>query len=170
MLTAAAALVACNGTARETAMPDFTLTSTAFADGEPIPRKHTCDGEDVSPDLNWEGVPDGAGALVLVVDDPDARGFVHWLVYDMTASGSGGLPEAVSESPEAPPQGANDFGRIGYGGPCPPSGEHRYVFTLYALRQQLGLSGTPRGGDVRDAMDGLVIAEARLEGRYTRAR
>ena len=151
-------------------MPDFTLSSTAFAAGGAIPRKHTCDGEDVSPDLNWEGVPDGAAALALIVDDPDARGFAHWIVYDMTASATGGLPEAVSESPEAPLQGENDFGRVGYGGPCPPSGEHRYVFTLYALSEPLGLAGSPGASDVREALNGRIIDEARLEARYERSR
>ncbi len=151
-------------------MPDFTLTSTAFAAGAEIPQRHTCDGEDVSPDLNWEGVPDETEALALIVDDPDANGFVHWIVYDMTASSTGGLPEAVSASPEAPPQGENDAGNIGYSGPCPPSGEHRYVITLYALREPLGLAGTPRSADIRDALDGRVLATARLEGRYRRTR
>ena len=151
-------------------MPDFTLTSTAFAPGGEIPQRHTCDGEDVSPDLNWEGVPDETEALALIVDDPDANGFVHWIVYDMTASSTGGLPEAVSASPEAPPQGENDAGNIGYSGPCPPSGEHRYVFTLYALREPLALAGTPRAADIRDALDGRAVGRTRLEGRYTRTR
>ena len=149
---------------------DFTLTSTAFRDGEEIPRRHTCDGEDVSPDVEWSGAPAETEAFVLIVDDPDARGFVHWIAYDMVGTATGGLAEGVSESVDAPAQGTNDFGRVGYGGPCPPSGSHRYVFTLYALAEPLALGGAPRAGDVRQQMQGRVLAEARLTGRYTRAR
>ena len=113
----------------------FRLTSPDVAEGGTIPRRFTCDGEDVSPALEWAGAPDGTAALVLMVDDPDARGFVHWIVLDMAATASGGLPEGASTSPDAPRQGRNDFGRIGYGGPCPPPGEgpHHYAFTVTAL-------------------------------------
>ena len=149
---------------------DFRLTSSAFEEGGEIPRRHSCDGEDVSPMLEWSGAPDGTQALALIVDDPDARGFAHWVVYDVTATNTGGLPEGISESPDAPPQGSNDFRRVGWGGPCPPSGTHRYVFTLYALDEPTGLGGTPTAQEVRDAMQGRVIAETRLTGRYTRAR
>jgi Raf kinase inhibitor-like YbhB/YbcL family protein len=149
---------------------DFRLTSSDFSEGDAIPRRHTCDGEDVSPVLEWSGAPDEAQALVLIVDDPDARGFVHWIVYDMTPTQSGGLPEGFSESPDAPAQGTNDFRRTGYGGPCPPSGTHRYDFTLYALSEPTGLSGSPRADEVRAALSGRIIAEARLSGTYTRSR
>jgi hypothetical protein len=151
-------------------MVDFNLTSTAFEEGGSIPRRHTCDGEDVSPELSWEGGPEDIGALALIMDDPDARGFVHWVVVDMTGSASGALAEGISSSPDAPQQGKNDFGRTGYGGPCPPSGTHRYVFTLYALSEQLALSGTPSASEVRDAMRGRVLAETTLTASYTRAR
>lgn len=146
----------------------FSLSSTAFGDGERIPRHYSCDGEDASPDLSWEGAPDGTQALALVVTDPDARGFVHWLIFDMTGTPSGGLPAAISASPDAPPQGTNGFGRLGYGGPCPPSGTHHYEFVLYALDQALGLSGAPRIGEIRAAMEGHVLAEAKLTGTYQR--
>jgi len=146
----------------------FRLTSPDIAKGGTIPRRFTCDGEDVSPALEWAGAPDGAAALVLIVDDPDARGFVHWIVLDMSATASGGLPEGVSTSPDAARQGRNDFGRTGYGGPCPPSGTHRYVFTLNALDAPLTLAGTPGGRDVRAAMEGHVLAETRLTASYTR--
>lgn len=149
---------------------DFRLTSSDFSEGGSIPRRHTCDGEDASPALEWSGAPDETQALVLIVDDPDARGFVHWIVYDMSATHSGGLPEGFSESPDAPAQGTNDFRRTGYGGPCPPSGTHRYDFTLYALSEPTGLSGSPRAQEVRDALSGKTIAEARLTGTYTRSR
>lgn len=146
----------------------FSLTSSAFTDGEPIPKRHTCDGEDVSPDLNWTDAPEGTQALALVVTDPDARDFVHWIAYDLTGTPSGGLPGGVSSSPDAPPQGANSFGRTGYGGPCPPSGTHRYVFTISALDQPLGLTGTPGIDDIEGAMAGHVLARATLTGTYHR--
>lgn len=147
----------------------FTLTSPAFAEGGPIPREATCDGGDRSPALEWADAPAGSASFVLLVDDPDARGFVHWLLFDLTGSTTGGLPAGFADSPDAPPQGTNGFGRIGYGGPCPPSGSHRYVFTLSALdRPTLGLTGAPSADDVRRAMEGHVIGEARLTGTYAR--
>jgi hypothetical protein len=148
----------------------FQLTSPAFAAGADIPRKYTCDGEDVSPPLEWSGAPDDAPALALIVDDPDARGWIHWVVLDMDGVQSGGLPEGFSASPDAPPQGTNDFGRLGWGGPCPPSGTHRYRFTLFALDAAIELPGAPTAEDVRAAMDGHVIDQAELIASYTRAR
>jgi Raf kinase inhibitor-like YbhB/YbcL family protein len=148
----------------------FRLVSTAFADGAPIPRRFTCDGEDESPDVTWTNAPEATAALVLIVDDVDARGFVHWVVFDMTGSASGGLAEGLSASPDAPPQGLNDYGRIGWGGPCPPSGTHRYRFRLLALDAVLELAGTPSADDVTAAADGHVLAEAHLTGTYQRAR
>jgi Raf kinase inhibitor-like YbhB/YbcL family protein len=147
----------------------FTLTSTAFTDGGAIPRRFSCDGENVSPDLAWTGAPDGTVALVLEVIDPDARGFVHWLVYDMTGTPTGGLPAGVSASPDAPPQGTNSFGKRGYGGPCPPSGTHHYRFTLSALDTVLELAGAPRIDALQAAMAGHVLAEATLTGTYHRS-
>jgi Raf kinase inhibitor-like YbhB/YbcL family protein len=147
----------------------FRLTSTAFQEGGAIPRRFSCDGENVSPDLAWDGAPDGARAMVLTVIDPDARDFVHWLVYDMTGTPSGGLPLGVSVSPDAPPQGTNSFGKRGYGGPCPPSGTHRYRFTLSALDTVLELTGAPRIDALEAAMAGHVLAEATLTGTYRRS-
>ena len=146
----------------------FSLVSTAFTDGGTIPGKYTCDGENVSPDLTWSGAPEATQAFALVLTDPDARDFVHWLVYDMTGTPSGGLPVGISSSPDAPPQGTNSFGKAGYGGPCPPSGEHRYNVALYALDAPLELPGAPPIGDLRAAMEGHVIAQATLVGRYHR--
>ena len=122
------------------------LTSDAFDDGGTIPRRHTCDGEDVSPALSWEGAPDGTASFALVVHDPDApRGdWVHWVIYDIPGHLTGlpekaGPAERLDHLGEAV-QGTNDFGRIGWGGPCPPPGKpHRYVFTLTALDAPLGL-------------------------------
>jgi Raf kinase inhibitor-like YbhB/YbcL family protein len=147
----------------------FRLTSTAFEDGGAIPRRCTCDGDDVSPDLAWEGAPGDTVSFALLVDDPDARGFVHWVAFDLTGSASGGLAEGVSNSPDAPPQGTNGFGRVGWGGPCPPGGEHRYAFRLLALDEVLGLTGAPSAADVLSATEGHVLAEAVLTGRYRRA-
>jgi Raf kinase inhibitor-like YbhB/YbcL family protein len=148
---------------------DFTLTSTAFAaDGE-IPTRFTCDGEDVSPDLSWAGAPAGTAAFALLVDDPDAGGFVHWIAYNLTGSETGALTQGVSSSPDAPPQGTNGFGSIGWGGPCPPSGAHRYVFTLTALAGPLDLAVPPDKAALDAALrDTTVLGTATLEARYRR--
>jgi Raf kinase inhibitor-like YbhB/YbcL family protein len=172
--TAACAAPGAGGTppATETPMDStrFELHSTSFAAGGSIPVRFTCDGEDVSPDIAWSGAPDGTTALVLVVDDPDANGFTHWIVYDMTGSDTGALPLGVSASPDAPPQGTNDFGRIGWNGPCPPSGEHRYRFTLSALAAPLEMAGSPRAADVGAALGAAtVLGTAVLEARYRRS-
>ncbi len=148
----------------------FELTSPAFEAGAAIPRKFSCDGDDVSPPLQWIDAPDDTAAIALIVDDPDARDFVHWVVFDATGSQSGGLAEGISSSPDAPPQGDNDFRKVGWGGPCPPSGPHRYRFTLYALDQELGLPGTPTADELRAAMQGHVLGDAELEATYTRNR
>ena len=145
----------------------FGLSSTAFSEGSAIPRRYSCDGADVSPPLAWTGLPDGTRTLALIVDDPDASGFVHWVAYNVEP-GSGGLAEGGSTTPGAPAQGRNSFGRTGYGGPCPPSGTHHYVFRLLALDVRLSLSGTPRAGDVLAAAKGHVLGEVRLTGTYRR--
>lgn len=175
LVALAGSLAACLGAggpppSAETSMAnEFQLTSNAFPPGGAIPARFTCDGEDASPDLSWTGAPDRTAAFVLLVDDPDAGGFVHWLAYDLTGSESGALPQGVSASPDAPPQGTNDFGRIGWGGPCPPSGEHRYRFTLHALAAPLGLEGAPQAAELREALERAdILATAALEGRYRR--
>lgn len=148
----------------------FRLTSPAFEPGAWIPRRFTCDGEDISPPLAWDNAPDATASMALIVNDPDARGFVHWIVYGLTGTQSGALPEGVSSSPDAPPQGMNDFGRLGWAGPCPPPGPaHRYVFTLFALSDEPLLAGAPRAPEVLSAIEDLVIDTAVLEGRYARA-
>jgi Raf kinase inhibitor-like YbhB/YbcL family protein len=147
----------------------FRLTSSAFADGDAIPREFSCDAANVSPPLAWTGVPAGTAALVLVVDDPDARGFVHWIVLDL-AGHDGELPKGVSPTASSPQQGRNDFGKIGWGGPCPPSGTHHYRFTLTALGAPLGLSHHPSGGDVRNALGrATVLGKVTLAGTYARS-
>ncbi|MBS1263043.1 MAG: hypothetical protein MAG715_00210 [Methanonatronarchaeales archaeon] len=142
------------------------LASTAFEEGETIPERYTCDGADVSPPLDWTGVPDGAESLTLLVNDPDAPGgtFTHWVTYDLPP-GKDGLDEGGDGGAE----GANDFGGSGYGGPCPPPGSpHRYRFRLYALDAKLGLPDGVSKTDAIDAMEGHVLAEARLTGTYGR--
>ena len=150
----------------------FTLTSTAFTGGDTIPRRYTCDGEDVSPPLSWSGEPGGTGAppaaYALIMDDPDASGFVHWVAVDIPG-GITELPDGVRGA-SAGVQGRNDFDRIGYGGPCPPRGRpHRYVFQLLALSRTLGLKGTPTAQEVRRAAAEVTIAEATLSASYSRA-
>ena len=147
----------------------FVLTSTAFAEGDPIPREFSCDGQDVSTPLAWTGVPSGAGALVLVVDDPDARGFVHWIVLDLPGA-DGDLPKGVSPTADTLQQGRNDFGNVGWGGPCPPSGTHHYRFTLTAIAAPLGLAGHPSAQDVAAALGKAeVLGKADLTGTYRRS-
>jgi Raf kinase inhibitor-like YbhB/YbcL family protein len=120
----------------------------------------------VSPPLAWHGVPAGTTALVLFVDDPDGRDWVHWSVLDL-APDDGRLAEGIRPSADPPQQGRNDFGRVGYGGPCPPSGTHHYHFTLYALASPLGLSGQPDGAAVRRALKAATVTgRATLIGTY----
>ena len=148
----------------------FTLTSPAFAAGGAIPREYTCDGANVSPALAWSGTPESTAAVVLLVDDPDARDFVHWIVLDVPPA-EGGLPKGIGPRSDTVEQGTNDFGKIGWGGPCPPSGTHRYRFTLTALAEPLGLGGQPDGDKVRGALKAAassVLGTATLEGTYRR--
>jgi len=144
----------------------FTLTSSAFAAGSAIPRTYACDGQDTSPPLEWANAPDGTVALALVMTDPDAGGFVHWVFFNVDASASVGIPTGFSASPDGPAQGVNSFGKDGYGGPCPPSGTHHYVFRLLALDATLDLTGSPSAKQVLDAAAGHTLGEARLTGTY----
>jgi hypothetical protein len=149
-------------------MAGFTLTSPSFSEGGAIPEKHSCDGSDFSPALEWSGAPTGTAVFALIVDDPDASGFIHWVAFNIAAGSGGGLAEAVPPA-GPPPQGRNGFGRTGYGGPCPPGGTHHYRFTLYALSQPLALRGTPSASDVRAALaTGVLLGQTILTGTYTR--
>ncbi|GAB4242858.1 MAG: YbhB/YbcL family Raf kinase inhibitor-like protein [Acidobacteriota bacterium] len=150
------------------------LTSPAFAAGGEIPVRYTCDGEDISPPLNWAGVPAAAKALVLIMDDPDAPvgTWDHWILYNIPAS-LAGLAEnypAMAEAPDGTRSGRNSWGRLGYGGPCPPSGTHRYFFRLYALSGKLDLAPGATSQQVRAAMAGLVLDETSMYGTYRRRR
>lgn len=141
------------------------LTSAAIEDGGTIPARYTCDGEDSAVPVEWSGLPDGTAELALVLDDPDARGFVHWVVVGIPA-GADGLPEGGL--PEGAREGRNDFGGVGYRGPCPPSGSHRYVLTVYALSAPLQVPDAPSAEDVRRAAAGITLAEATLSASYAR--
>jgi len=146
----------------------FTLTSPAFDPNGPIPAEYTCRGADRSPALDWSGVPAGTQALVLFLDDPDGRDWVHWSVLDLDPS-SPGLSTGIAPAADPPQQGTNDFGKIGYGGPCPPSGTHHYHFTLYALPAPLGLRGHPNGKAVRAALaNANPVAQVTLIGTSAR--
>ncbi|MGD9497042.1 MAG: YbhB/YbcL family Raf kinase inhibitor-like protein [Armatimonadota bacterium] len=153
----------------------WTITSSAFAHGETIPQKYTEDGEDISPPLTFEGVPEGTAEIALICHDPDAPregGWTHWVVYGM-APDIGGLPEGVppEERVEDPGliQGENSWGKIGYGGPAPPPGSpHRYQFLGYALSEELSLEPGATKAELEEAMEGKVIGEAMLEGMYGR--
>jgi Raf kinase inhibitor-like YbhB/YbcL family protein len=151
---------------------EIKLTSSAFKEGEMIPRKHTCDGQDISPPLSWTSVPAGSKGLALIFDDPDAPAgtWVHWVLYDIPASFSG-LPEnfpAQAEFENGARHGKNDFRRYGYGGPCPPGGTHRYFFKLYALDALLNLAPGATKAQLLEAMKGHILAQGQLMGRYRR--
>ncbi|HKE96534.1 MAG TPA: YbhB/YbcL family Raf kinase inhibitor-like protein [Povalibacter sp.] len=153
------------------------LTSAAFASGGDIPRRFTCEGDDISPPLSWSGAPPGTQSLALIVDDPDApdpaapkRTWVHWVLYNIPADATGlaekcgargGFPDARD--------GTNDWNRPGYGGPCPPIGRHRYFHKLYALDTKLPDLGGADKVRLLDAMKGHILAEATLMGGYEKS-
>jgi Raf kinase inhibitor-like YbhB/YbcL family protein len=149
------------------------LKSSALQNGADVPRKHTCDANDVSPRLSWANPPAGTKAFALVADDPDAPGgtWVHWVIYDLPADTrelSEGVPATETLSNKAK-QGLNDFRKLGYGGPCPPPGPaHRYYFKLYALDEPTHLRPRATKQQLLDAMKGHVLGEAELMGRYKR--
>jgi len=152
----------------------LSIRSTAFRDKEEIPTKHTCEGEDVSPALEWSSLPEGTESLALIVDDPDAPDpdapkmvWVHWVLFNLPPD-SEGLPEGVGarQLPEGTCQGLNDWKRTGYGGPCPPIGRHRYFHKLYALDTVLPDLGKPTKADLEKAMQGHVLGEVQLIGTY----
>lgn len=142
------------------------LTSSAFGEGGSIPETYTCDGEDVSPPLAWDEPPEGTAGFALIVTDPDAGGFVHWVLTDIPADVRS-LAEGQGDSAGTP--GRNGFGGIGWGGPCPPGGEHRYVFELLAVSEPMRNVGDPPAADrVRSVANGATLARAELIGVYRR--
>jgi Raf kinase inhibitor-like YbhB/YbcL family protein len=156
---AAMALIAAGGAKMK-------ITSPAFQEGANIPSKFSCDGADTSPPLQIADIPSGAKSLALIVDDPDAPSglFTHWTVWNIppqtSVVGEGSAPKGV--------QGTNDFGKSGYGGPCPPSGTHRYYFQIFALDRELDLPFGAKRGQLDAAMKGHVVAQGELMGRYAR--
>jgi hypothetical protein len=142
----------------------MTIRSSAFSENESIPKKYSCDGENVSPPLELKELPRNTESLVLICDDPDAPGktFLHWLAYDIEPTGS------IAEDQSVGTEGKNDFGKNGYGGPCPPGGTHRYYFRVYALDAKLGIKPGASRSDVESAMSGHVLDQAELMGRYAR--
>jgi Raf kinase inhibitor-like YbhB/YbcL family protein len=148
------------------------LTSPAFAPGEAIPAKYTCDGEGVSPPLQWGNLPEGTRSLALISDDPDAPSgtWVHWVIYNLPPE-TGALPEAIPPEPTLPDgsrNGNNSLDSLGYFGPCPPSGSHRYFFKLYALDTVLDLPSGASKEQLLEAMEGHIVAQAELMGQYSR--
>jgi hypothetical protein len=148
------------------------LTSPAFANGGEVPAKYTCEGADVSPPLAWSGVPASAKSLALIVDDPDApdpaapkRTWVHWVAYNIPPS-AGQLAEGGRELPGGMLQGQNDWKRTAYGGPCPPTGRHRYFHKLYALDTVLPNLGPVTKDKLEAAMKPHIVAHAELVGTY----
>lgn len=149
------------------------LTSPTFTEGSPMPVKHTCDGEDISPPLQWSPGPEETRGFALIMDDPDAPGgtFVHWVLYDLPAQAASLLERIPARQTldNGAKQGTNSFGRIGYAGPCPPSGEqHRYIFKLYALDASLPLPPGTTNRELLNAMKGHILAEGQLMGIYKR--
>ncbi len=144
----------------------ITITSPAFQEGGTIPVKYSCDGQNISPQLDWSSLPDGAKSLVLIVEDPDAPGgtFIHWVLYGLPASLKG-----LAEGANTGVQGTNSFRKGGYGGPCPPRGStHRYYFKLYALDTNLNLKPGASKSDVEKASSGHILAQGQLMGRFGR--
>ena len=156
----------------------LSLTSPAFSHQEEIPTRFTCEGEDLSPALDWAKLPPATRSLALIMDDPDAPDpkapkttWVHWVLYDIPVSAEG-LPEAVkpTDLPPGTREGLNDWKRTGWGGPCPPIGRHRYLFKLYALDAQLPELDHPTKAQLEKAMEGHILAQGELIGTYEKAK
>lgn len=159
-------IVACSSANVEIPSSTMKLTSPAFQNEGLIPSKYTCDGDNISPALIISDIPNNAKSLALIMDDPDAPmgTFVHWVVWNIPAD----KKEIKEGETGGFKEGMNDFGRIGYGGPCPPSGTHRYFFKLYALDTKLNLNDDVTKADLEKAMGDHIIAQARLMGTYSR--
>ncbi|HEY0322795.1 MAG TPA: YbhB/YbcL family Raf kinase inhibitor-like protein [Pyrinomonadaceae bacterium] len=160
------------GTGTPQQKAELKVSSTAFQEGGLIPKGYTCDGANISPPIMWEGVPEKAKTLALIADDPDApaKTWVHWVVFNLPA-GVRELRENVAPQKSimgGGVQGTNDFPKVGYGGPCPPNGTHRYFFKLYALDTELSLEAATTKEQLLKAMEGHIIAEGQLMGKYSR--
>lgn len=151
---------------------EIKIASTAFDEGGLIPPKYTCDGADISPPLHWEDVPEGTKSIALICDDPDAPmgTWVHWVLFNLPAE-TRELAENIPPDrtlPNGARQGTSDFGRIGYGGPCPPSGTHRYFFKIYALDTQIDLAAGAKKAQLLKAVEGHILDQGQLIGKYKR--
>jgi len=149
------------------------VKSDSFSDGGMIPAKYTCDGANISPQLSWDNAPKGTKSFVLICEDPDAPmgTFTHWVLYDIPADVHE-LPENLPKDkilPNGAKQGITDFKKVGYGGPCPPNGTHRYYFKLYALDTLLNLEPGLKKEDILKAMNGHILAQGQIMGKYARA-
>ncbi len=152
----------------------FELTSTAFQHGNNIPTKYTCEGEDISPPLIWNGMPEGTQSLVLIIEDPDAPDpnaplmtWIHWILYNLSPNITN-LPEGVTSTniPQGAKEGINSWNRSDYGGPCPPIGKHRYFHKLYALDTLLTERDNPTKDELESAIAGHILAQTELVGTY----
>ena len=181
LLLTAIVLSACASPATQAATPDplgmeeamsIELTSSAFSQGKAIPKKYSCKGDDVSPALAWGEPPAGTKSFALIMDDPDAPlgTWVHWVLFNIPAS-TRELPEAFPSDaalPDGSVSGTSSFNKTGYGGPCPPSGTHRYFFKLYALDETLAISAGANKGELEKAMTGHILAKGELMGTFTK--
>ena len=151
---------------------EIKITSSAFENGGMIPAKYTCDGADVSPPLQWDTVPEGTKSIALICDDPDAPmgTWVHWVLFNMPAEANELAENIPAEEtlPNGAMQGVSDFGRIGYGGPCPPGGTHRYFFKVYALDTKVDLQAGADKRQLLKAMEGHILSQGQLIGKYKR--
>jgi Raf kinase inhibitor-like YbhB/YbcL family protein len=177
--------LAAHAAEKEATVSQFTLSSPSFRNNQPMPARHSCEGEDASPALKWEGAPAMTKSFALICDDPNAPGgsWVHWVIYSISAV-DGKLPERADKVDTVrwqgeetsgayvavAKQGVNDFGKVGYGGPCPPRGHgvHRYHFRLYALDAELNLAPRVTRKQLESAMKGHILAQAELIGTYQR--
>ncbi len=151
---------------------EIKITSSAFEEGGLIPAKYTCDGADVSPPLQWDAVPQGTKSIALICDDPDAPmgTWVHWVLFNLPAE-TNELAENIPADkilPNGARQGVSDFGRVGYGGPCPPGGTHRYFFKIYALDTEVGLQAGADKRRLLKTMEGHILGQGQLVGKYKR--
>ena len=150
----------------------ISITSNAFSEGGMIPAEYTCDGKDISPQISWSGIPKNTRSIVLIADDPDAPAgtWVHWVVYNIPPErkvfGKGIQPRESLD--DGTMQGKNDFGRIGYGGPCPPGGTHRYYFRIYALKEKPDVKPGLTKKQIMEKIKDLIVSEGHLMGKYGR--
>ena len=162
-----------NNMEEEPRMENISVFSDVFENDDNLSSDYTCDGRNISPDVHWEGIPDGAKSIALIMDDPDAPGrpFVHWVLYNIPANSTGfstGVKKNKSLE-DGSIQGKNDFGRIGYDGPCPPPGKpHRYFFKVYALDTKQNLTSGMTKKQLEEAMSGHILAQGEIIGIYGR--